>query len=182
MKIDLYEKIWMWGVGAMLALFFTSTAWAAFRSSAHPPSHVETIDPEKLFADPRFAPQGVSIADDGSVHVRVIGLTFAWLPAEVAVPAETPITFHLTARDVVHGYQIVRSNGQAMVIPGYISQFTTQFHTPGEYLVVCNEYCGVGHHVMFGKLVVVPKDQWQAGQQSAPVADPTAEGGAHAGH
>ena len=33
MKIDLYEKIWMWGVGVMLALFFTSTAIAALRDS-----------------------------------------------------------------------------------------------------------------------------------------------------
>lgn len=182
MKVDLYEKLWMWGVGAMLALFFTTTAWAALRSSAHPPSHVETIDPEKVFTDPRFASQGVSIAADGGVHVRVIGLTFAWLPAEVAVPAETPVTFHLTARDVVHGYQIVRSNGQAMVIPGYISRFTTQFDTPGEYLVVCNEYCGVGHHVMFGKLVVVPKERWQADQQSKPGAATDTGGGVHASH
>jgi heme/copper-type cytochrome/quinol oxidase subunit 2 len=30
-----------------------------------------------------------------------------------------------------------------MVVPGYVSQFD-QFPA-GEYLVVCNEYCGVGH-------------------------------------
>jgi cytochrome c oxidase subunit 2 len=41
-----------------------------------------------------------------------------------------------------------------MVVPGYVSQFTTTFATPGEYLIVCNEYCGTGHHLMFAKLIV----------------------------
>jgi cytochrome c oxidase subunit 2 len=48
-----------------------------------------------------------------------------------------------------------------MVIPGYVSQFTTRF-APGEYLVACNEYCGVGHHMMASRLKVVPRSQWQA--------------------
>ena len=49
-----------------------------------------------------------------------------------------------------------------MVVPGYISQFTTQFPHPGEYLIACNEYCGIGHHMMAAKLHVVPRAQWQS--------------------
>ena len=48
-----------------------------------------------------------------------------------------------------------------MVVPGYVSQFTTQF-AAGDYLVACNEYCGVGHHTMATRLKVVPKAQWKA--------------------
>ena len=48
MKVDLYEKIWMWGISAMLALFFATTAWAAYFGAMMPPSHVETIDPATL--------------------------------------------------------------------------------------------------------------------------------------
>jgi hypothetical protein len=51
MKVDLYEKIWMWGVVVMLALFFTSTAVAALHDSIDPPSHVETIDPRSVMSD-----------------------------------------------------------------------------------------------------------------------------------
>ena len=161
MKVDIYERVWMWGVAVVLAAFFVSTAVAAYGRQFHPPSHIETIDPRTAITDPRMAPHGASVDADGQVHVRVVGVTFAWLPAEVTVPADTPITFHLTAADVVHGFQIVGTNGQAMVIPGYISQFTTQFQTPGEYLIACNEYCGVGHHMMAGKLIVVPQNMWE---------------------
>ena len=171
MKIDLYEKIWMIGVSTMLVLFFSVIAYESVAMGRMPPSHVETIDPRTVLADPRFNPQGVRVGADGAVHVHVVGLTFAWLPGELTLPAGRPVTFHITSVDVTHGYQIVRSNAQAMVVPGYVSQFTTTFDA-GEYLVVCNEYCGVGHHTMFAKLRVVPADQWQAPTAVATVAAP----------
>ena len=161
MNVDLYERIWMWGVAAMLAVFFGSTAAAAVMSQIHPPSHIETIDPRTALSDPRFRRQGVSVDASGRVHATIVGMMFVWLPAELVLPADTPVTFHLTSPDVIHGYQIVRTNGQAMVVPGYVSQFTTRF-AAGEYLVACNEYCGVGHHTMASRLKVVPKSQWQA--------------------
>lgn len=161
MNVDLYERIWMWGVGAMLAVFFGSTAAAAVMSQIHPPSHIETIDPRTALSDPRFKRQGVRVDASGRVHATVVGLMFTWMPTELILPADTPVTFHLTSPDVIHGFEIVRTNGQAMVVPGYVSQFTTQF-AAGEYLVACNEYCGVGHHTMASRLKVVPKSQWQA--------------------
>lgn len=64
------------------------------------------------------------------------------------------MTFRLTSPDVIHGFQIVQTNGNTMVVPGYVSQFTTRFSRAGEYLIVCNEYCGLGHHIMSAKLIV----------------------------
>ena len=179
MKVDLYEKIWMIGVSVMLTLFFSVIAYESVAMGRMPPSHIETIDPRKVLSDPRFTPQGVRVGPDGAVHVHIVGLTFAWLPGELTLPAGRPVTFHVTSVDVTHGYQIVRTNAQAMVIPGYVSQFTTTFDA-GEYLVVCNEYCGIGHHTMFAKLHVVPADQWQA-PVTAPAATTDSAGGSH-GH
>lgn len=177
MKTDLYERIWGWGVGVMLVFFFGTLANASIRHGFHPPSHVETIDPRKVFQSDQFKKQGVAVDAGGAVHVTVIGMMFTWMPGELVIPAETPITFHLTSVDVIHGFQIVRSNGQSMVIPGYVSQFSTTF-APGDYLIACNEYCGIGHHTMAGKLKVVPKSQWKAPE----VASAPADGGAHAAH
>lgn len=171
MKIDLYEKIWMWAIGVVLAAFFVSTTAAAIGSSIHPPSHIETIDPTRVLSDARFRAPGVSVDERGAVHARIVGMTFAWLPNALVVPEDTPVTFHVTAIDVTHGFQIVRTNGQAMVVPGYVSQFTTRFAEPGEYLIVCNEYCGVGHHAMAAKMRVVSQSEWR----------PPAAGGASAG-
>ena len=153
MNVPLYEKIWMWAAGAMIVAFMATVAVGFAAGALQPPSHVETIDPATVWSDPRFAQRGVT-ATAGGVTATAVGMTFAFNPAEFRVPAGTPVTFRLTSADVTHGFQIVGTNANTMVVPGYVSQFTTTFATPGEYLIVCIEYCGTGHHLMFAKLIV----------------------------
>ena len=152
MKVHLYEKAWMGAAAVMIAVFLGSILFGAFAQASTPPSHVETIDPTTVRTDVRFAAPGVTLHPDGSATVVVLAQMYAYLPAEIRVPAHRPVTFRLTSPDVIHGFQIVGSNGNTMVVPGYVSEFTTTFQ-PGNYLIVCNEFCGVGHHIMMGKLV-----------------------------
>ncbi|HJS42507.1 MAG TPA: cytochrome c oxidase subunit II [Gemmatimonadales bacterium] len=153
MNVPLYEKLWMWASGVLIAAFVATIVAGLAGSALQPPSHVETIDPTKVWNDPRFKQRGVTATPDGATVV-MIAMMFAFQPAEIRVPAGKPVTFRLTSSDVTHGLSIVGTNGNTMVVPGYISQFTTVFHTPGEYLIVCNEYCGLSHHLMSAKLIV----------------------------
>ncbi len=154
MHVNVYEKFWMWGAGGIIVVFLSATLLAGVVQGRTPPSHVETIDPATVFTDARFAERGVVRRPDGSVVVTSIALMFAFQPNEIRVPAGAPVTFRMTSPDVVHGFQIVGTNGNTMVVPGYVSQFTMTFDEPGRYLIVCNEYCGLGHHVMSGTLIV----------------------------
>jgi cytochrome c oxidase subunit 2 len=153
MNVPLYEKIWMWASGALIVVFVVTIVAGFAGSSLQPPSHVETIDPTKVWSDPRFKQRGVTTTASGATVV-MIAMMFAYQPAEIHVPAGKPVTFRLTSSDVTHGFSIVGTNGNTMIVPGYISQFTTTFRTPGEYLIVCNEYCGLSHHLMSAKLIV----------------------------
>ena len=154
MHVHRYERFWMWGAAAIIVLFISTMGIGLVGQGLRPPSHVETIDPRTVWTDARFAERGVAANADGSVTVTAIALLFAYQPAEIRVPAGRRVTFRLTSADVVHGFQIVGTNANTMVVPGYVSQFTTVFSQPGEYLIVCNEYCGLGHHAMMGKLIV----------------------------
>lgn len=154
MKIDLYEKIWIWAALGMIVLFLGAIAFTTFAQATRPPSHVETIDPATVRADPEFGRPGVTVDGEGRIVVVVQAFMFAFLPREIRVPAGEPITFRVTSPDVVHGFQIVGTNGNTMVVPGYVSQFTTVFDRTGEYLIVCNEYCGLAHHTMHSRLIV----------------------------
>lgn len=158
MRVGLYEKIWMWAAAAMIAVFLGAIAASTFAQAVRPPSHVETIDPATVFLDPRFSERGVSVQPDGSVRVTMALMMFAFLPAEIRVPAGRPVTFRLTSADVIHGFQVSGTNANTMVMPGYVSQFTITFREPGEHLIVCNEYCGLGHHTMQAKLIVEARD------------------------
>src|SRR5262249_18295412 len=117
-------------------------------------SHIETVDPTTLSTNPEFADPRVTRGEDGSVAVSVRAETFAFTPDTIEVPAGRPVTFRITSPDVLHGFQIVGTNANAMAIPGYVSQFTVTFPQPGEYVIACNEYCGVMHHAMLGRLIV----------------------------
>lgn len=154
MQVNVYERIWMWGAAGVIALFLGTIVFVTVSQGRMPPSHVETVDPQAVWTDARFAERGVITNPDGSVVVTGIAMMFAFLPSEIRVPAGRPVTFRLTSPDVMHGFQIVGTNASTMIMPGYVSEFTTVFDTPGEFLIVCNEYCGLGHHGMYGKLIV----------------------------
>ena len=68
--------------------------------------------------------------------------------------ANVSVTFRITSMDVIHGFEIAGTNANAMAIPGYVSQFTVTFPKAGQYSIVCNEFCGLMHHMMVGHVTV----------------------------
>ena len=83
-----------------------------------PPSHIETIDPASVRTDPEFGSPGVTIHEDGTATVVIQAFMFAFLPLEIRVPRGRDVTFRMTSPDVIHGFQIVQTNGNTMVVPG----------------------------------------------------------------
>ncbi|MEM9597399.1 MAG: cytochrome c oxidase subunit II [Acidobacteriota bacterium] len=154
MKVDLYERIWLWGATAMIVGFLAAVLFGAGTHAVHPPSNMETLDPEKVYTHSEFSRPRVETQEDGSILVVGLAQLYAFQPSVIRVPAGVPVTFRMTSPDVIHGFQVVGTNANAMIVPGYVSQFTTTFQEPGEYLVLCNEYCGVAHHLMYSKLIV----------------------------
>ena len=155
MNIDFYERLWMWAAAVIIAVFIATIGMSTVAYGLHPPSHIETIEPSKIFTDPRFSKLGEPIVmPDGAIEVRIVALMFAFAPNEIRVPTGRRIRFRLTSADVTHGFMISGTNANTMLMPGYISQFTTVFNRPGDYLIVCHEFCGNGHHVMSGRIIV----------------------------
>jgi cytochrome c oxidase subunit 2 len=154
MVVDFYERIWMWLAAALVVVFVGVIVSTAAMSAIQPPSHVETVDPATLDSNPEFGTPAVKTNADGSVTAVVVAGMFSFAPDPIEVPVGKPVTFRLTSRDVIHGFEVVGTNANAMVIPGYVSEFTVTFSRAGEYTIACNEYCGVMHHQMVGKLVV----------------------------
>ena len=154
MKVDLYEKAWIAVALVMLIGFLGAMTYGALVHAVHPPSHMETIDPLKVRTDSEFAEPRVEIQSDGSALVILVAEMFRFEPGEIRVQAGKPVRFRMTSPDVLHGFQIVGTNANTMVVPGYVSDFTLTFERPGEYLVLCNEYCGLSHHFMQGRLIV----------------------------
>ena len=61
--------------------------------------------------------------------------------------------FHLSSLDWQHGFSLQPANIQVLPKYEHVVSFTP--NKSGEYSVICNEYCGIGHHLMIGKIIVV---------------------------
>lgn len=158
------ERRWAYIVIAIIALLlgvmiFTGLHWAAM-----PPSRVETIDVKTLHLKGEFVESnlGTAVEKDGRVVVRLIGQQYSFAPQCIVVPAGVPVTFRGTSSDAIHGFVVGRTNANTMLIPGFVSTFTTTFPKVGEQLMPCHEYCGTGHEAMWAKFQVIPSEEFFA--------------------
>ena len=158
------EGRWAMIMAAMLTVMMAIIVVTGVTGALHPSSNVEVIQPLTLHLGGEFVESnlGTAIERDGSATVRLIGEQYDFVPHCVSVPADTPVKFRLTSADVVHGFLLPDTNVNTMVVPGFVAEVRTSFAQAGEYEMPCNEFCGLGHHAMWTRVSVVPKDQFAA--------------------
>ena len=159
------ELMWAFGVGIFVAASLGMILFTALTISINPPSNVERIDPKTLHLSGEFAENnlGTTVAPDGSVTVRAIATQFMFLPRCIAVPANKRVTLRFASPDVIHGLLITGTNVNTMVVPGFVSQVHTEFTRPGDLLMPCHEYCGLGHSEMWATVQVVDQEKFKPG-------------------
>ncbi|WP_305908006.1 cytochrome C oxidase subunit II [Methylomarinum sp. Ch1-1] len=168
MHIDPLEKQWAQIVLAICGLFVTLIIIDALFHNITTPGNVETIDSASLHLSEEFAEDnlGVHRDENGNVSVKMVAGRYSFFPKEISVPAETNITFRWVSIDVLHGVHVPMTNMSTMIVPGFVAELQTSFPKPGDYPMLCNEYCGLGHDHMWGRIDVVEKDQWHASKQT----------------
>jgi cytochrome c oxidase subunit II len=154
MHINRYERWWMAFGVSMLVLFAATIFIAAIADNINAPSGSQTIDPTKVSSTPPFDHPGLRRNPDGSYDAYYVAQVFTFSPAKLEVPLGSKVTFYVTSSDVVHGFEIAETDVNMMAVPGWVNNATHTFTRPGTYLLVCNEYCGIGHQNMYGTIEV----------------------------
>ena len=164
MHIDKLEKKWA-AISLLIAgLFVAVILGSALFHGIHAPSNVETIDSARLHLSEEFAEDklGARQTADGGVIVHMVAGRYGFFPKELTLPADTEITFRWVSMDVMHGVHMPMTNMSTMIVPGYVAQVKTVLKQTGDYPLLCNEYCGMGHAHMWSNIKVVSKDNWNA--------------------
>ena len=78
MKVDPYERIWMWAAAAILVVFVGTILLMAGVQAVQPASHIETVDPTTIGEHPEFAAPAVTRRPDGTVVVSVVAAMFSF--------------------------------------------------------------------------------------------------------
>ena len=62
---------------------------------------------------------------------------------------------HLSSADWMHGFSLQPTNINISIHPGYEHVINLTPTDTGEFGIICNEYCGIGHHTMTGRIRVI---------------------------
>jgi len=85
--------------------------------------------------------------------VYMLGRLWQWYPL-LELEKDKSYRLHLSSMDWQHGFSLQPVNINLQVVPGYEMVVTVTPDQAGEFTIICNEYCGIGHHTMLGKIYV----------------------------
>ena len=144
--MDRAERLALILSGVLMAIFLAAVVYSARGLGLAVATCVTDVAP---FREGR-------VIDKGNNHyeVHVVAKMWAFDPPEVRLPPGADVDLYLSAADVTHGLYIEHTNVNLMAVPGAVNGARVHFESPGEYRIVCHEYCGVGHQNMGGKFVI----------------------------
>ncbi|ELY57017.1 cytochrome c oxidase subunit II [Natronolimnohabitans innermongolicus] len=175
MNIHTYEKLWLIAAMVLIVGFIATITYGSVALGITMVGDQEdTIEPRELSEDDRFGEPRVEQVGENEYEAYVVARTFMFQPDPIEIPENSEVTFYVTARDVIHSFSVAGTNINTMAIPGEIATMTAEFDEPGEYGIVCNEYCGSGHHNMEGELHVLPEDEFDLTELSVEADDEVA--------
>ena len=85
--------------------------------------------------------------------VYMLGRLWQWYPI-LELEKDQTYRLHLSSMDWQHGFSLQPININLQIVPGYEMVVEITPNQAGEYGVICNEYCGIGHHTMVGRIYV----------------------------
>ncbi|MCO6494869.1 MAG: c-type cytochrome [Bacteroidetes bacterium] len=166
-KVSKDEKMWM--VIALilcLAMFVWMILWHVYGKQNPSSITYRTTTTEFAKLSEAYIKRNLVGMDNGVPVVRpepnsdVFLLAEMWRfsPAMILIKDQS-YNFHISSKDLVHGFSLQPVNMNFQIYPGYdyVLKFTPT--ETGEFKIVCNEFCGIGHHTMIGKIIVIEKDE-----------------------
>jgi cytochrome c oxidase subunit 2 len=160
--LDRYEKGWL-TVAFVWCLFLTAMMplWF-FLGKQNVPATTYSVTAEQyaqLVTD--FTAQYQVDTRDGlpvvapppGADVYLWARQWQWFPILQLKKGET-YRLHISSTDVQHGFSLQPTNLNLQVLPGYDYVATIVPTQSGEFSVLCNEFCAIGHHLMVGKIIV----------------------------
>ncbi len=159
------ERTWitvafLWGV----VMFGTMIYWH-ISGEQNLSSEAYRIDPLVFAEKAEAMADAYTVREEGDTGVPVvhpppgddiylIARLWEWWPV-LELEKDQSYRLHLSSMDWQHGFSLQPTNVNIQVHPNYDLVMTITPSESGEFGIVCNEFCGIGHHQMAGKIYVV---------------------------
>jgi cytochrome c oxidase subunit 2 len=147
--MDRAERLVLIISGGLLVVFLSAAVFAATWLEIGLPTCITSMEP--------FESGEVIEHTEDRFEVHYLASMWEFDPEDVEVPVGATLDLYLTSEDVLHGFQIRGTNVNLMAVPGTVNYARVTFNEPGEYRIVCHEFCGVDHHAMAASINVVER-------------------------
>ncbi|MEO8195384.1 MAG: cytochrome C oxidase subunit II [Thermoanaerobaculia bacterium] len=161
------EKLWVAIAFAWCMVLFAMMPFWHIRGGQNPSGIRTRVTPEAYLARVFTFVEDYKVGEENGIplvapppgsDIYLLGQMWRWYPA-LELEEGASYTLHLSSLDVNHGFSLYPANINFQVVPGYDYGLSIKPNRPGEYRIVCNEFCGVSHHNMLGRIVVRPAKQ-----------------------
>jgi heme/copper-type cytochrome/quinol oxidase subunit 2 len=107
------------------------------------------------FIEEHRLPDG-SVRADHDQPIYVLATQYTFTPNTIRLVAGEQYELQMLSADVVHAFSILMGDTSynAVVMPKAVTALKLKPTKRGAYLVVCNEYCGIGHDYMYFSIIV----------------------------
>ena len=97
-----------------------------------------------------------SVRAERGEPIYVLATQYTFTPNTIRLAAGQQYELQMLSTDVVHAFsvQMGDTSYNAVVMPKTVTALKLKPTKPGKYLVVCNEYCGIGHDYMYFAVIV----------------------------
>lgn len=144
--MDRVEKQILALSSGLLAVFLGAIVFAVVHYDIGLPTCITSMEP--------FRSGDVIEHAEGRYEAHVLAMMWDFDPSELEFPRGSTVDLYLTSEDVLHGFQILGTNVNLMAVPGTVNHAQVRFDEPGEYRIVCHEFCGSEHHDMMARITV----------------------------
>ncbi|HRZ09311.1 MAG TPA: hypothetical protein P5319_05400 [Gemmatimonadales bacterium] len=157
------ERTWVAiAFGWCIVLFAMMPLWQV-KGGQNPSGIRRKVEPAAFFARTQEFIKQYQIGDDRGMpivapppgsDIYLTAMSFQWTPI-LQLEQGKEYILHLSSLDVNHGFSLYPINVNFQVVPGYDYGLRVTPTAAGDFRIICNEFCGIGHHTMVGRVIVV---------------------------
>jgi cytochrome c oxidase subunit 2 len=94
-------------------------------------------------------------ANDNPKVIEITAKKFEFTPSEITLKKGEPVILRLSTSDRVHGFMSKPLKFDTDIAVGKTTDVAVTPDTAGDFMVICDHYCGTGHGGMNMKIKVV---------------------------
>ena len=156
------ERFWVAIAFAWCMVLFAMMPLWHIKGEQNPAGIRHKVDPERYMARTEEFIAAYQVGEDQGIpvvapppgsEVYLVGRMWNWIPV-LRLKKGATYTLHMSALDVNHGFSLYPINANFQVVPGYDYALRVTPTEAGDLRIICNEFCGIGHHLMVGRVIV----------------------------